>query len=506
MMATSMIERVRREGEALLEAVAREEYEAYSGLKPAPALQVAYERHAAAYGDDALDAAREALLGSAAGSDEWRAARALFEWVVGTRSSRTLAEHDEREIAWEARAVARTSDGRDIPYQRLPIEISNTVDRAERMRLELARTTLVEAELAPLKRERLEREQELVLAADVADDYVSTFQLLSGIDVRALGDACAAFLADTEAMSRDLLPDALRRQLGVERDEATRADASALLRMPQFDGAFPAGAMESTIRVQMGSMGLDSRADGRVRYDLAEREGKRARAFCAPVRVPDEVYLVLRPHGGVGDWRTFLHELGHALHFANVRRELPFEFRWLGDNSVTEGYAMLFDHLPRDSGWLRRYADLSASQQPAFLRAGALEELLFLRRYCGKLLYELELHGGKIPWGALPELYVDMLSAATGVRYSAADAFVDVDERFYVARYLRAWQLQAVLAGTLRERFDEDWWRNPAAGPWIVDELYGEGQRELADELATRVSGAGLGFAPLVRELESRLS
>ncbi|MHB1224600.1 MAG: hypothetical protein ACYC2G_11255, partial [Gemmatimonadaceae bacterium] len=362
------------------------------------------------------------------------------------------------------------------------------------------------AELAPLKRERLEREQELVLAADVAGDYVSTFQLLSGIDVRALGDACATFLADTEAMSSEVLPDALRRQLGVERDEATRADASALLRMPQFDGAFPAGAMESTIRVQMGSMGLDARADGRVRYDLAEREGKRARAFCAPVRVPDEVYLVLRPHGGVGDWRTFLHELGHALHFANIRRDLPFEFRWLGDNSVTEGYAMLFDHLPRDAGWLRRYADLSASQQPAFLRAGALEELLFLRRYCGKLLYELELHGGNVPWGSLPELYVDMLGAATGVRYSAADAFVDVDERFYVARYLRAWQLQAVLTSTLRERFDEDWWRNPAAGPWIVDELYGEGQRELADELATRVSGAGLGFAPLARELESRLA
>ena len=39
----------------------------------------------------------------------------------------------------------------------------------------------------------------------------------------------------------------------------------------------------------------------------------RSRAFCAPVRVPHEVYLVLRPHGGQTDWTTFLHELGHAL-------------------------------------------------------------------------------------------------------------------------------------------------------------------------------------------------
>jgi hypothetical protein len=53
---------------------------------------------------------------------------------------------------------------------------------------------------------------------------------------------------------------------------------------------------------------------------------------------------------------TLLHELGHALHFANMRRALPFEFRWLGDNSVTEGYAMLFDHRLKDRGWLSRYS------------------------------------------------------------------------------------------------------------------------------------------------------
>src|SRR5205085_9560255 len=58
--------------------------------------------------------------------------------------------------------------------------------------------------------------------------------------------------------------------------------------------------------------------------------------------------LVMRPHGGQTDWNTFLHELGHALHFAYMRPDLPYEYRWLGDNSVTEGYAMLFDHLMQD--------------------------------------------------------------------------------------------------------------------------------------------------------------
>jgi hypothetical protein len=176
---------------------------------------------------------------------------------------------------------------------------------------------------------------------------------------------------------------ALQRRLGVRLGEATRADATALLRAPHFDDAFPAGAIEVTVRGQVEAMGIDARADGRVRYDTGEREGKRARAYCAPVRVPEEVYLVQRPHGGQGDWRTFLHELGHALHFAYTHPDLPFEFRWLGDNSVTEGYAMLLDHLLYDPLWLRRYSELQHARMPEFLHAAAVEELLFLRRDCG---------------------------------------------------------------------------------------------------------------------------
>ena len=178
----------------------------------------------------------------------------------------------------------------------------------------------------------------------------------------------------------------------------------------------------------------------------------------------------------------------------------------MGDNSVTESYAMLLDHLMQDRGWLTRYTALGKARVGDFLRAAGFEELHFLRRYCAKLIYEVQLYGGGVSWDALPDLYVETLSAATTFRYRAADAFVDVDPRFYAARYLRAWQLQALVTETLVERFDEDWFRNPKAGPWIVGQLFGEGQRELAHELAERVTGRTLGFDPLVRSIESLLA
>jgi hypothetical protein len=489
-----------------MEEVSREYYEAHAGLKPTAELQAIYARHAAILGPDALALVRAEFQDSAPGSEARRAARLLLDWQVESQSGRVLAAHDEREIAWEGSALVTLPDGRSIPYQRAAIEISNARTRAERLELDAARAVVVERELAPMRRERLQREQDYVDSLQIAPQYNATFEALSGVMLATLVAECDGFLHDTQDLWDDALPPALRSALGIGVDEATRADALALFRAPQFDRAFPAGALEAAVRRQMTEMGIDPVAGGRVHYDTADREGKRARAFCAPVRVPSEVYLVMRPHGGQTDWQTFLHELGHALHFGYTRADLPFEFRWMGDNSVTEGYAMLFDHLMQTPGWIRRYASLSARELPAYLRAAGLEELQFVRRYCAKLQYEVQLHGGGVPWDALPDLYVETLTTATNFRYQRADAFVDVDPRYYAVRYLRAWQLGALLAATLVERFDEDWFRNPRAGPWIVESLFGAGQRELADELAQRVSGRALSFTPVVRRIEGLLA
>lgn len=500
------IERLRDEGEAFMQELSREYYEAHSGLKPSAELQPIYERHAAILGEGSLEVARDTFAGSAEGSEEHRSARLLLDWQAESQSSRALAAMDEREIAWEGDAVVHVPDGRAIQYQRVAIELANSTDRRERAMIETARATLVAAELAPLRRERFQRERDITEALGIGDGYNGTWEVLSGIPLAPLRDECAAFLRDTQAMWDDVAPRIVKQALGMNIREATRADASALFRAREFDAYFPAREMESSIRRQVREMGVDPEAGGRVRFDTGEREGKRSRAFCAPVQVPNEVYLVLRPHGGQTDWNTFLHELGHALHFAYMRPDHPMEYRWMGDNSVTEGYAMLFDHLMQDRGWLERYTELDRKTSPDFLRTIGFEELHFLRRYCAKLVYEVQLYGGEVGWDALPDLYVDLLVGATTFQYTPADAFVDVDPRFYAARYLRAWQLQSLIGDTLVERYDADWWRNPRAGPWIVQSLFGEAQRELAQEQAERIAGKRLGFAPLIRKIEGMLA
>ncbi len=499
------LERLRRDGESFNEELSREFYESLSGLKAEAQIQPLYEKYRAIFSDDALEIAREAFVGSSEGTEARRSARLLLDWQVESHSSRQLAALDEREIAWEGEAVVQLSDGRQIPYQRTSIELGNSTDRHERAMIEAARAKLVERELAPIKKERFQRERDITESIGIANGYNATWELLSGISLSGLRAECEAFLRDTQAMWDDVAPRVAKRVLGMALKETTRADALALFRAREFDEFFPARDMESAIRRQVMEMGIDPEANGRIILDTSDREGKRSRAFCSPVRIPEEVYLVLRPHGGQTDWNTFLHELGHALHYAYMSPDLPMEFRFLGDNSVTEGYAMLFDHLTQDAGWLHRYTGLEKTTSPAFLHSAGFEELHFLRRYCAKLVYETELYGGELSWEALPDLYVEQLTSATSFQYARADAFVDVDPRFYAARYLRAWQLQALLTETLTQQFDADWWRNPRCGPWMVESLFSQAQCELAHEQAMRVSGKTLSFAPLIRSIERML-
>jgi hypothetical protein len=502
---TLSLESLRREGDEFHQTISRELYASGSGLKKTAELQAIYARFANVLSDDALAMVREMFRDAPAGSEEQRSARILLEWQADARVSRELAELDEREIAWESSAIARVDDGRGIQYQQMAIEIANAANRDERLRLESARASLVANELAPMRAERFQREKDIVEALEIAGSYNDTFTALSGVNLPSLVDECKTFLRDTQAMWDDVFAEVVRRDLDIDPREATRADALALMRAPAFDPYFPSKPMEAEVRRQLSDMGADATANGCIIFDTGEREGKSSRAFCSPVRVPQEVYLVLRPHGGQTDYRTFLHELGHALHFANTRADFPFEYRWLGDNSITESYAMLFDHMLHLPGWLARYTELGAPRIPTFLRAAGFEELQFLRRYAAKLIYEHELYGGGHSWESLPDVYVETLSRATSFRYDRADAFVDVDPRYYAARYLRAWQLQAVIGESLVERFDEDWYRNPRAGPYIIETMFAEGQRELAHELAERVTARALSFAPLVRATESML-
>jgi hypothetical protein len=476
-------------GETMREELGREYYLTGAGLKTKPEFQAIYDRHPAVAGDDAISVAKE------------EGSRALLEWVVGVQVGQAVAKLEEQQLAWEQSATL-SLDGQQVPFLRAPIDLANSPDRDFRLALDAARSEAGAQALNGLRRERFQREHE-VLGELGLGAYVEALSTLSGIALEALGEESSAFLDCTKDAYVDGLGRLAKRRLGVPLSDLRRADAVWLSRADQFDGAFPAATLVETAAAQMAAMGLDHAAAGRVQFDTAERDGKQPRAFCVPVRVPDEVYLVIRPHGGHADYRTFWHELGHAMHFASVDPELSFEARWLGDNSVTEGFAMLWDHLTLNRRWMHHYTELSSTDTAELSFELAVGELFLARRYAAKLCYELELH--RSDFTSVGPRYAELLSTATGFRFGEDDFLLDVDPGFYAARYLRAWQLEALLSATLVEQYDEDWYRNPRAGGW-VHELMRRGQGDPADRLAIEATGRSLDFELVIHRLEQTLA
>src|SRR5262249_24245931 len=134
-------------------------------------LQPIYARHAAILGHDALAMVLEAFRASAQGSEEQRSTRLLLDWLAESQSARELAPVDERQIAWEAPAVVRVCDPKVIPDASVAIEIANNTARAERHAIEAARASLVARELAPLRKERFERERDITEQLGLASSY-----------------------------------------------------------------------------------------------------------------------------------------------------------------------------------------------------------------------------------------------------------------------------------------------------------------------------------------------
>jgi hypothetical protein len=280
----------------------------------------------------------------------------------------------------------------------------------------------------------------------------------------------------------------IRRRIGVPLEEAERWDLPRLFRATKWDAGFPAETMLPALEGTLAGLGIDLRAQENVHLDLEPRPTKTPRAFCAPIEVPGRVMLVIRPMGGPDDWHALFHEAGHTEHFAHTSADLPVEARRLGDNAVTEGWAMLFELVVNDPAWLSRRLDFARPEE--FAEEATVGLLYFVRRYAAKFLYELELHAGSA-LEQVRERYVERMSDALKIDVSPADYLGDVDAGFYSSSYLRAWAFESGLRRFLRDEFGRAWFARAEAGS-LLRELWSEGQRLTADELIAEVVDAEL--------------
>ena len=294
----------------------------------------------------------------------------------------------------------------------------------------------------------------------------------------------------------------LDRLLGPDREETpASAHMAWIRRLSPLEATY---AKERSVPVCLStlrSLGLDLDAEPGIRPDLEDRPQKSPRACVIAADPPRVVHLITRAQGGLHDYEAFLHEAGHALHYAGCDPALPLSFRRISrDHALTEIYSFLLDSISCEPGWHAEHFGLPDSEAEENADAARFSNTLLFRRYSAKLGYELDFWTRFPADGGTPDGYEERLTAATGIRYPAANHLADMDAGFYSADYLRAWIRSAQLRAHLRREVGEDWWRRAETGALLRD-LFREGTRPTTEEIAERIGFDPLDTAPLVAEM-----
>jgi hypothetical protein len=470
------LDRFRGRADRFIAELDEEYYLHYAGHKDTLDLQPIYERFADL---TALEQAK--AIGQAVDGD--RRIRELWRFASEGYLSDLTREHSEKIAELEASLEAEV-DGEKVGYRLLRPTIANEPDRSKRERLDRVRVELTEEHLNPIYLEGVDIVRDGVQKLE-APNYADLYRRF-GFRLDELAAQCRALLDSTESVYEESADQLFRSRIGVGLDEARRWDVLRAFRAPQWDEQFPGDKMLPALEVTLADLGIDLRSQQNVELDVEHRPKKSPRAFCAPIEVPGRVVLVIQPMGGADDWRALFHEAGHTEHYANTSADLPMEDKRLGDVAVTEGWAMLLQHLTDDPAWLTRRLDFPRPDE--FAAEGVTQLLYMVRRYCAKLLYELEFHtvGEVTP---LSSRYVELLGDALKIEPATQDYLADIDASFYVTGYLRSWAFEAQLRTHLRERFGNDWFTNREAGS-LLRELWATGMSMSADDMLREVTGA----------------
>ena len=456
-------------------------------------------RYAELFTREQLEGLRQAESESSGGEERERLYRLRKTCEAGLISAELAAREDALENAILAARV-------DFKGEQLPLRtaqatlavLSGYADRDELGRL----ANEVSASFNDERLDVLRAGEELEAEVSGSDDPIARTEEEKGISLRELeGALAAASDAATEVYTR-LKDRWLERLLGPEREAVPSSSHVAYLRrLSPLESIYTKERAVPICMDTLTRLGFDLENEPNIKLDLDDRPQKSPRACVIPADPPKVVHLITRAQGGLHDYQAFLHEAGHALHYAGCDPSLPYTFRNISrDHALTEIYSYIVEAISRQPGWHARYFDLSDEEAAQNADATVFMEALLFRRYAAKLQFELDFWGRFAEDGGTDGGYAERLTEATGMEYRREVYLADMDAGFYSADYLRAWIRAAQLRSYLEREVGDEWWASKETGDRLRD-LFREGTKPSSEEIAGRIGFEPLDTGPLLAEL-----
>ena len=446
-----------------------------------------------------LDALRSAEDEADGDDERERLYRLRKECEAGVADQELSERQDQLENAILAERV--TFQGEEIPLRTAQARLAILAKYSDREELGNLNGE-ASAGFNEGRRELMRDENELAADLSGTVDPIERNEEEKGISIRALAERLRVASDESADAFEKLRYRWFERLLGPERDAVPASyHMSYLRRLSPLEETYTKERSVEVCMATLTDLGFDLANEKSIRLDLDDRPQKSPRACVIASDAPNVVHLITRAQGGLHDYQAFLHEAGHALHYAGCDPELPYTFRNLSrDHALTEIYSFILEAISREPGWHAEYFGLSDEDAATNAQATTFLEALLYRRYAAKLVFELEFWGRFDEDGGTPAGYSERLGDATGVRYRSDGFLADMDAGFYSADYLRAWIRSAQLREHLSKEIGEDWWRSAETGDRLRA-LFSEGTRPSSEEIAARIGFDPLDTGPLVSEL-----
>ena len=488
-------DKVRLDVEKFYTEIQREWYLNWAGLKDELNISAIYEKYKHLFTKELISDVRDARR-RVAGEEE-RMLRYLLEFLVEGHLDMTVKGFTDKSETMQSKEVIKV-DEKEIPFRLSVVKIVNEPNRERRDKMYKARNKVID-KINVVLRERMQKLHDKSQGLGY-ENYMTLFRDVKGIDFHDLKKIMKDFIDRTESIYVRRMDKALREKIGVKLEDAEKHDVAFYFRAKEYDNYFKKEDVVETLKRTLSKMGILLERQRNIYVDTEERPKKSPRAFCAPIKVPEEIKLVIMPMGGHDDYASLFHEAGHSEHHGYVDPDLAIEYKRLGDNSVTESFAFLFEYLLMDENWLRQHTSMRKVEE--YLDFLHLYTLYFLRRYGAKLSYEIKLHANNLE--GMDEVYKKALEKVLKFRHPKNHYLMDHDDAFYCSLYLRAWIFEAQLRALLKEKYGEQWFNNAEAGSFLRN-LWSKGQKHDVIELAQMLGYSGLDMEPLITSLQKRL-
>src|SRR6266540_3172287 len=456
-------------------------------------------RYSDLFSRDQLRALRDEEERAAAGEQQEWLYRLRKTCESGLIAAQLAEKDDELENAILAARV--TFKGEELPLRSALARLAILPDYKDRDDL----GTLHQEKSAEFNEERLEllRAYE-ELEADLSEEPDPIFRTEEEkqISLRELESVLAAASDEVEAAFLAMRERWFERLLGPDREEQpASAHMAYIRRLSPLDSTYTKERATEVCLATLSALGFDMASDRNIRLDLDDRPQKSPRACVIASNPPEVVHLITRAQGGLHDYQAFMHEAGHALHYAGCDPKLPYTFRRISrDHALTEIYSYICEAITREPAWHAYHFGLDDEEARTNAEATIFLEALLFRRYTAKLQFELGFWSDFERVGLTSDDYAERLTAATGIRYPRDGHLADMDPGFYSADYLRAWIRHAQLRAHLIDEVGADWWRSPKTGEFLRA-LFAEGTRPSSEEIASRLGSEPYDTAALIAEL-----